>query len=91
MRPVYGRCPSTRNIEKTLRTPTPLRGWIPGAGLHITLGFQTIERSVDSADGNFAARPRLNLLPDSHAVGFPAKAQHCQQHDVLKFAQILAL
>ena len=91
MGPVYGGCPFTRNIEKTLRTSTSFRCRVAGVGVHVSLPLQTIQRSVDSADRNFAARPRRNLLPNSYPVGFLTKTQHGQKDDMLEFTEVISL
>ena len=89
MRPVYGGCPFTRNIEETLRTSASFRGRIASVGLHVSLPLQAIQRCIDSADGNFAARPRLNLLPDSYPLGFLTKPQHGQKDDMLECTEVI--
>lgn len=75
-------------LKKRFERP-PLSGRIASVGLHVSLPLQAIQRCIDSADGNFAARPRLNLLPDSYPVGFLTKPQHGQKDDMLEFTEVI--
>ena len=60
------------------------------AGLHVALGFEAIERSVDGPDGNFTTGACLDLLAHGDAVGVISKTQEREKYGVLEFAEVVA-
>ena len=90
MRVLDGRHPLRGDAEETLGPPAAFWGRISYAGLHESLGFETIERGIDGADRHFSPRACFDLPPYGDSVGLITKSQDRQQDHVFKFAEILA-
>jgi len=91
VRAVDGGNPLTGDAKESLRASASLGGWIPGAGLHIAFCLETIQRGIDGADGDFAFRACLNLLPNGNTVGLVMQPQNREKYNVLEFAEIAAI
>jgi len=87
----HGRDSLCGDTEEALRTAAAFRGRIAAVGLDVPFCLKAIKGGVDGADGHLALGPQLNLLPHGDTVSLISQAQECQDNDVLKFAEVIAV
>ncbi len=76
--------------KEALRASAAFWSRIARAGLHVALCLEPVQRGINGADGNFAARAHFDLPPNGYSVGLITKTQNREKHDVLKFAEVIA-
>jgi hypothetical protein len=80
----------SRDPKEPFRPPTPLRGRIAAARLHLPFTFQAIERGINCANRYLALCAEFELLPHRDSIGAVFQPQKGENNDVLEFAKIIA-
>ena len=87
----HGRDSFGCDTEEALRTAAAFRGRIAAVGLDVPLGLQAIQGGIDGPDGHLTLGAEFNLLPHGDSIGLISQAEKCQDNDVLKFAEVIAI
>ncbi len=87
----HGRDSLGRDTEEALRTAAAFRSRIATVRLDVTLGLKTVQRGIYGADGHLTVGAQFNLLPYGDPIGLICQAKKCQDNDVLKFAEVIAI
>lgn len=91
MRAIHGRNSLSSDMEEPFRPSSSLGRRIAQVRLDVSFLLQSIESGIDSADGNLAVRSHFDLLPHSDPIGLIRKTQKCQDDNVFKFAEKIAI
>jgi len=87
----HGRDSLCCDTEEALRTAAAFRGRIAAVGLDVPFCLKTIQGGVDGPDGHLTVGAQFDLLPHGDSISLISQAQECQDNDVLKFAEVIAI
>jgi hypothetical protein len=91
VRAIHGRNALSSDMEEPFRLSSSFGRRIAQVRLDVAFPFQSIERGINGADGNLAARAYLDLLPYSDPIGTIRKTQKRQDDNVFKLAEKTAI
>ena len=77
-------------MEKAFRSSPAFWRRFAELRFDVALRFQAVKRGIDGTDGHFTTSPCFDLLPHRDSIGPISKTKKGQNHDVLKFTEVIA-